>query len=62
LGSNSFNVEEAIRFDDLGTSVTETISGFYSNIAEISLGDLANLYESIHGQDTFAQSGLVDDY
>ena len=49
LGSASFDV-------------TETVGEFYSNAATASLDDLIGLYETIHGENSFAESGLLDDY
>lgn len=59
---NQKAISEAIRIDDAGRTVTETVGEFYSNAATASLDDLIGLYETIHGENSFAESGLLDDY
>ena len=55
-------VSEAIRIDDASKTVTETVGELYSNAATASLDDLISLYETIHGEGSFTESGLLDDY
>lgn len=59
---NQKAVSEAIRIDDASKTVTETVGELYSNAATASLDDLISLYETIHGEGSFAESGLLDDY
>lgn len=59
---NQKAVSEAIRIDDASKTVTETVGELYSNAATTSLDDLISLYETIHGEGSFAESGLLDDY
>lgn len=55
-------VSEAIRIDDAGKTITETVGELYSNAATASLDDLIGLYETVHGEGSFTESGLLNDY
>lgn len=55
-------VNDAIELEDLGTSATSTIGSIMSDLANASLSDLVSLYESIYGEGSFADSGLLESY
>lgn len=55
-------VNDAIELDDLGTNVTNTVGTMMTDLANASLSDLVSLYESIHGEGSFADSGLLESY
>ena len=59
---NQKAVSEALRIEEAGDTVTKTIGEIFSDIANTSLDDLIGLYENVHGENTFAESGLLDDY
>lgn len=55
-------INDAIRIDEAGRTITENVGEIFSNAAETSLDDLISLYETVHGEGAFTKSGLLDDY
>lgn len=56
------DVSIAIKKESLGKTVLDSIGAALSDITNASLSDLIDLYEEIHGENTFAESGLLDTY
>ena len=55
-------INDAVRIDEAGRTITENVGEIFSNAAETSLDDLINLYETVHGKGSFVESGLLVDY
>lgn len=55
-------INDAVRIDEAGRTITESVGEIFSNAAETSLDDLINLYETVHGKGSFVESGLLVDY
>lgn len=55
-------INKAIKMDSTATSVTDTISKIFGSATEVSLEQMASLYEDIHGKGTFKDSGKLAEY
>ena len=67
--SKAFSASEAQRAVDnaldkasKGDSISNTISGLIKDASDVTLDTLVSLYEDIHGEGTFKDSGLLTDY
>lgn len=56
------DISVAVKKENLGKTVSDSIGAALSGITNTSLSDLIDLYEEIHGENSFANSGLLDTY
>jgi hypothetical protein len=55
-------VDNALDKSSKGDSITNTIGGLIKDASNVTLNTLVSLYEDIHGEGTFKDSGLLTDY